>query len=320
MATRTISRMVRPASASTALAVIPCQCPKALTARGAFQTQSQSRQYSTPPPPPPPKTYFQPGDPHGPSPNPSDLRSQLASQSPQIPNPYEEPPPPPKRTISIRGYIYAVIFFTLGSVVGKSLTVIISPPMIEPGSEIDGKTIASIKKEAEELPIVQSLSNDPNWTYHEAYDGVAAEDKTRRFTGGPLGGARGLGGFQRVFCNKETGELVAVVHFGRGLGGIPGMTHGGVLATVLDEVLGRCALRRFPQKTGVTANLDINYLKPTLGGFHVIRAVPVAEGFTDRKGWVSGRIERMNGQVTVEAKGLFVVPKQFSLKAIQENF
>jgi acyl-coenzyme A thioesterase PaaI-like protein len=39
------------------------------------------------------------------------------------------------------------------------------------------------------------------------------------------------------------------------MAGWPGVTHGGVTATVLDEILGRVALRQFPSMTGVTANL-----------------------------------------------------------------
>jgi acyl-coenzyme A thioesterase PaaI-like protein len=176
-------------------------------------------------------------------------------------------------------------------------------------------------KEAEKLPIVQSLSTDPNWSSYDAYSGVPTEERAHRLTTGPLGGARALGGFQRVFYHEESGEQVIVVWFGGALAGWPGVTHGGVTATVMDESLGRCAIRQFPSKTGVTANLELNYLKPIVtNSFYVIRAIPQREGYTEHKGWVNGRLETLEGRVCVEAKGLFVVPKKFRTRPISGNF
>jgi hypothetical protein len=88
----------------------------------------------------------------------------------------------------------------------------------------------------------------------------------------------------------------------------------------MDENLGRCALRQFPSNTGVTANLELNYLKPVVtNSFYVVRAVP-EKGFTERKGWVTGRLETMDGRVCVEAKGLFVVPKGMKLNSVGGNY
>lgn len=98
------------------------------------------------------------------------------------------------------------------------------------------------------------------------------------------------------------------------------MTHGGVTATIMDENLGRCALKQFPAMTGVTANLELNYLKPVVtNSFYVVRAVP-EKGFTERKGWVSGRLETLDGRVCVEGKGLFVVPKGMKLSSVGDRF
>lgn len=177
-----------------------------------------------------------------------------------------------------------------------------------------------IRKQAEKLPIVQSLSTDPNWTSHDAYSSFDKKDAAHRLTTGPLSGARALGGFQRIFQNVESGETVTVIWFGGAIAGWPGVTHGGVIATIMDEALGRCAIRQFPSNTGVTANLELTYLKPVVtNSFYVLRLVP-QEGFTERKGWVSGRLETIDGRVCVEAKALFVVPKTLNLKSIGERF
>lgn len=172
--------------------------------------------------------------------------------------------------------------------------------------------VEHLVKQAEKLPIVQSLSSDPNWESSDAYENATFNDRSHGLTTGTLSGARALGGFQRIFHNKESGEIVNVIWFGGAISGWPGVTHGGISATIMDETLGRCAILRFPSKTGVTANLNLNYLKPAItNSFYVIRAIPETEGATEHKQWVYGRLETLDGRVCVEARGLFVVPKNF---------
>ncbi|PMD60874.1 uncharacterized protein K444DRAFT_642776 [Hyaloscypha bicolor E] len=246
------------------------------------------------------------------SPRPTDLRSQFSSPAPPQPSLQ----PTPKR--SLRPYIYAVIFFTIGLTAGQYVRLVLAPPPLPPaGSKEDTLMIEHLQKQAEKLPIVQSLSTDPKWTSYEAYSSVPDTELSRRLTTGPLGGARAIGGFQRIFWNKESGEIVTVIWFGGAIAGWPGVTHGGVTATIMDEILGRCAIKQFPAQTGVTANLELNYLKPVVtNSFYVVRAIP-EKGFTERKGWVSGRLETVDGRVCVEAKGLFVVPKGIKLRRLE---
>jgi hypothetical protein len=49
-----------------------------------------------------------------------------------------------------------------------------------------------------------------------------------------------------VFTTKDKRESVLVVHVGGGLCGHEGVVHGGLLATVMDEALGRTVRRSFP--------------------------------------------------------------------------
>lgn len=99
------------------------------------------------------------------------------------------------------------------------------------------------------------------------------------------------------------------------------MTHGGAIATVMDESLGRVAVRGFKAKTGVTANLELDYRRPVLvGRFYVLRAEAVEEGRGERKMWVRGCLEDLEGRVCVEGKALFVVPKGVELGEIKEGF
>ena len=201
----------------------------------------------------------------------------------------------------------------LGLTGGQYISMIVAPPPLPlPGSKEDDLMVEYLAKQAEKLPIVQSLSSDPNWEATDAYQPVALEDRPHRISTGALGGARGIGGYQRLFHNKESGEVVNVVWFGGAVAGWPGITHGGLIATVMDETLGRVAIHRFPARTGVTANLNLNYLKPAItNSFYVIRALPEVERATDTKQWVYGRLETLDGTVCVEGRGLFVVAKKF---------
>lgn len=99
------------------------------------------------------------------------------------------------------------------------------------------------------------------------------------------------------------------------------MVHGGALATVIDENVGRVAVRHFPEKTGVTANLEINYRAPVYSGnFYSIHATLDTERSTDRKGYVTGEVRDPTGRLCAEASGLFVVPKQYKLQRIGDKF
>lgn len=229
------------------------------------------------------------------------------------------PKPKPKRRR--RGYVYAAIFFLAGTSIGSLFRLSVSPPPLpEPGTKEDGYILESIHEQAEKLPVVQALSADPAYESWHAYTDRKEGGRPPSITSGPMSGCRGLA-YQRIFHNAATGEMVSVVYFGGGLAGFPGVVHGGTLATILDESMGRCAIYRFPARMGVTANLDLTYKKPTLtNAFYVVRTRPVLSDDdeaaakdgtkkSDRKLWVHGTIETQDGKVTVESKSLFVVPK-----------
>ncbi|KAI1809673.1 hypothetical protein GGS20DRAFT_266107 [Poronia punctata] len=245
--------------------------------------------------------------------------------------------PKPSRRRRHRGLYYATLFLILGTAAGTFVRITIAPPTLPiPGSDEDAYLQSKIQSTGAALPIVERLSRDPSWASWDAYAGVPRTPQATnpggisaaqsRITSGPMAGSSGLA-FQRVFHNAATGELVTVVYFGAGLAGWPGIVHGGALATVLDESLGRCAILRFPSRTGVTANLEMQYRAPTLtNNFYVIRTEPIArtesDGVpkSDRKLWVRGSLETENGKVCVEAKALFVVPRGYELRPLVQGF
>lgn len=59
-------------------------------------------------------------------------------------------------------------------------------------------------------------------------------------------------------------------HLGSRISGHPKIVHGGLLATLLDELTCRVAFQNFHSKKGVTANLNIKYLKPCFVNSYVL--------------------------------------------------
>ncbi|EKG17535.1 hypothetical protein MPH_05226 [Macrophomina phaseolina MS6] len=110
--------------------------------------------------------------------------------------------------------------------------------------------------------------------------------------------------------------MVSIHYVGPALVGHPGVVHGGMLATLLDEGLARCCFPALPNKIGMTASLTINYKAPCRAGqFIVLRAETTkVEG---RKAWVKGRLETIADEergekplVLDEAEALFIEPRQ----------
>ncbi|KAF4259410.1 hypothetical protein LV164_005269 [Aspergillus fumigatus] len=228
--------------------------------------------------------------------------------------------PPTTKSRWPRRLVYAGIFGGLGVAAGKWMDEKVSAPAV-PGTVEDAAKLEEINHVFEHgLPIVQELRNNPDYLETNAYEGFSEEDKAHRLTSGPLRGSRGLA-LQRVFYNDKEKKVISVVYLGSGLEGWPTVVHGGVLATVLDENLGRAAIRHFPARTGVTANLEINYRAPVYSGnFYTFHSQVDPERSTERKAFVTGEIRDPVGRVCAQASAIFVVPKGFKLREIGERF
>ena len=64
------------------------------------------------------------------------------------------------------------------------------------------------------------------------------------------------------FYELETGELAVVFRTQDWHQGYPGRTHGGIAATILDELMGRTVYIDEPGMWGVTVELSVAYKKP----------------------------------------------------------
>lgn len=242
---------------------------------------------------------------------------ELAQQPAPPPEPAAAAPAPEPTSRRGRRLVSAAFFLLIGTIAGSSLRVVISPPdPPAPDTEEDGYTISVLHTQASHLPIVKQLEADPAWDSWDAYQTLTPEHKAQHITAGALRGSRGVGGYQRVFYNASTGEFISVVYFGAGTTGWPGVVHGGVLATILDESCGRAAFRQWGGLSGVTANLAVEYKKASMSnGFYVLRVKPCPEedlpeaerGKRHYKSYLDATIEdAVTGELTVKCSALFV--------------
>ena len=99
-------------------------------------------------------------------------------------------------------------------------------------------------------------------------------------------------------------KIVGRFILGEAYQGGGGMAHGGIIATLLDEAMGKVC--RFREVRAVTAELTVQYLKPVKVDEEII-----VEGFeTEQKGrnlFLAGEIRNNAGAVLARGSGRFVV-------------
>ncbi|RPA84564.1 Thioesterase/thiol ester dehydrase-isomerase [Ascobolus immersus RN42] len=171
---------------------------------------------------------------------------------------------------------------------------------------------------ASSLPLVQKLRSDPTLTELPSSQ-FGAVLPPSSYTSSVISGGAGLG-YNRVWVRQtddlttgaKKGDATSLVWLGRDLAGFPGVVHGGVLATVLDEAMGRQAMGCLGGKA-VTGGLELRYRSKTwTRQFVVVRTgVVKAEG---RKAVIKGRVESLDGTLLVEADGTFVIPRSWKLE------
>jgi uncharacterized protein (TIGR00369 family) len=104
--------------------------------------------------------------------------------------------------------------------------------------------------------------------------------------------------------DNEKRRIIGRFVLGERYQGGGGMGHGGIIATLLDEAMGKVC--RFRAVRAVTAELSVEYLKPVS-----VQDEIVVEGWeTDQKGrnlFHVGEIRNAAGDVLARGKGRFVI-------------
>jgi len=233
------------------------------------------------------------------------------------------------RTLQIFAFTTALgsTAYTVGAFYPPPLLTYIAPRVApappDPDLPESQAYVVALEEQLQKVPMLlkHRATEDPEAWYETRPYGTIPEDRrVNNLTAGALRGPGRLALLPLVRARVDESEALVIVHVGRGLCGHDGIVHGGLLATLLDETLARTALLNLPEKVGVTANLSINYLAPTRADQFIVFRVHLLEA-TGRKARVSATIEDLDGNVLLEASGLFVQPKNAKLldkKAILE--
>lgn len=189
-----------------------------------------------------------------------------------------------------------------------------NPPVTSNGAANDTTDIEEL---IETHPLTLSLRQNPVFTESRPHKNVPEPMRAHNLMTGALAGPHAISIPPYVF-NEENGKsMTMIMHLGRDICGHPGIIHGGLLATLLDEGLARCCFPALPSGVGVTANLNIDYRAPApVDGVYVLRAETAR--VQGRKAWVDGRIETLpvggcEAALVAEARALFIEPKQVAV-------
>lgn len=231
-----------------------------------------------------------------------------------------------RRTISF--LLISTASFVLGAYISLSYAPPILAPLVMGSIATDEATLSmytppddftrEIDEHIKNCSLAQAMRADPDMIESRPHLKIPESIRSHNLTGGTLAGP-GMIAVPPYYWNEKDGKsMVAIFYLGSDVSGHPGIVHGGLLATMLDEGLARCCFRAMPNKVGVTANLQLNYRKPTMAGqFLVIRAKTTkVEG---RKAWAEGWIEPLDmpgdedPERLVEASALFVEPRQANI-------
>lgn len=117
-------------------------------------------------------------------------------------------------------------------------------------------------------------------------------------------GSKNPHGFKAAFYELESGEVISLVKSDFFYQSYPGRMHGGISATVLDEVMGRAMLVCDPNVWGVTVDMQLRYRKPVPLG-ETLRVIGRVKNFRHLS-TIEGEILGEDGTVLVSAESRYM--------------
>jgi len=186
-----------------------------------------------------------------------------------------------------------------------------------PPPQADSSVAYSVKLEAElqSLPMLVSHRSRPDaseWYETRPHQNMSEDQRMNSLTAGALRGSGKLASVPLTRVKRDESESLTFIHVGRSVCGHDGIVHGGLLATLLDEGMGRTAINNLPGRIGFTANLSLNYLAPTKADQFIVLTTKLTD-LQGRKVWVEGIVQDTNGVVLAESKTMWIQPKYAEL-------
>lgn len=114
-------------------------------------------------------------------------------------------------------------------------------------------------------------------------------------------------GLRLRFCLAPNDTIVSLITVPCAYDSHPGILHGGIISTLLDEVMSKAV--RIHGKPSMTRTMEIEYLRPAPSGspLRIEGRVTRNEG---RKHWTDARVLNEAGEVLAHGKALFIEVKQ----------
>ncbi|KAJ5935968.1 HotDog domain-containing protein [Penicillium verhagenii] len=170
----------------------------------------------------------------------------------------------------------------------------------------------------EHHPMVQELRQSGKFLESKGYEDYPQHLRHMNLTAGPLTGPQKISVAPYIFTERTGGGLIVIFYLGTHVAGYPGIVHGGLLATILDEGLGWSCFPSLPGKAGATVSITVDYLSPMpTGSFGVLKAWTTS--VVERKAWAEGFIETLPAEgppvIVAKARALFVAPSHMTLMA-----
>jgi uncharacterized protein (TIGR00369 family) len=138
-------------------------------------------------------------------------------------------------------------------------------------------------------------------TGHLSKDDTAFAGLTNHCFGCAPGNRHGL--HLRFQKNIEAGGVECVFRVPHRFEGPPGHVHGGIIATILDEAMGK--VNRQKEVVALTRRMSIDYLQPVPLGVK-LRAVGWPVKQDGRKHFRAGEIHMLDGVVLARSEGMFI--------------
>ncbi|KAJ1965577.1 hypothetical protein GGI12_000675 [Dipsacomyces acuminosporus] len=136
--------------------------------------------------------------------------------------------------------------------------------------------------------------------------------RSTSFISGTLHGPEKVTVEPLVFLNRDRKQFVVIAHLGHKLCGHPGIVHGGVQATLFDEITARPAFWNLPRNVAVTANLNVSYRRPVRSD-QILVFRTWLDKLDGRKAVIKAQLEDTKGNILSDAEALYVSPSNEKL-------
>lgn len=126
-------------------------------------------------------------------------------------------------------------------------------------------------------------------------------------------------GLRLAFYQEPDGEVTCDVTLPDRYQGYPGVAHGGILASMLDEIAGRAAMQGDETRFMMTAKLEVRYRRPVPIG-QPLRLIGRMQSRRGRITTVRGEIRLPDGSLGAEAEALLSdIPDTFQAASDPER-